>query len=79
VSPKPIDNRGFMRTMGRVLRRPVFLPMPAPVVRTLFGRMGQEALLDGAFVLPSRLVELGFRYDFPELDDALHFELGIFR
>jgi NAD dependent epimerase/dehydratase family enzyme len=41
--------------------------------------MGQEALLDGAFVLPSRLVELGFRYDFPELDDALHFELGIFR
>lgn len=79
VAPEPIDNRTFMRTLGRVLRRPTIAPLPAPMVRLLFGRMGQEALLEGCLVRPGRLVELDFRHDFPELDDALHFELGVFR
>ena len=76
VAPECPDNRGFMRTMGRVLRRPTLLPLPAFVVRALFGQMGEEALLMGSFVTPSRLEELGFRHDFPELEMALRFELG---
>jgi uncharacterized protein (TIGR01777 family) len=78
VAPEPIDNRGFMKSMGRVLRRPTIAPMPAFAARMLFGQMGEEALLQGAFVVPRRLRDLDFRYDFPELDDALRFELGRF-
>lgn len=76
VAPKCPDNRGFMRAMGRVLRRPTVAPLPAFVARALFGKMGEEALLMGAFVVPRRLQELGFRHDFPELEAALRFELG---
>ena len=77
VVQRPIDNRAFIKSMGGVLRRPTIAPMPAFVARMLFGQMGEEALLQGAFVLPRRLEDLGFRYDFPELDDALRFELGL--
>ncbi len=76
VSPQAIDNRGFMKAMGRVLRRPVVMPLPAPVVKVVFGQMGDEALLQGVFAVPEKLESLGFRFDFPDLEDALRFELG---
>jgi hypothetical protein len=38
--------------------------------------MGRELLLRGAFVQPRRLLELGFRFDLPRLEQALAFELG---
>ena len=76
VAPDVVDNRGFMKAMGRVLRRPTVAPLPAFVARTLFGQMGEEALLQGVFAVPEKLESLGFRFDFPELEDALRFELG---
>lgn len=76
VAPEGIDNRGFMKAMGRVMRRPVIAPLPAFAVKALFGQMGEEALLQGVFAEPRKLESLGFRFDFPELEDALRFELG---
>jgi hypothetical protein len=76
VAPQAIDNRGFIRMMGRVLSRPTIAPLPAFVARALFGKMGEEALLQGSFAAPRRLEELGFRHDFPDLESALRFELG---
>ena len=46
------------------------------LVRALFGEMGRELLLRGAFVQPRRLLERGFRFDPPRLEQALAFELG---
>lgn len=76
VAPNAIDNRGFGRALGAVLRRPAIVPLPAIAVRAAFGEMGRELLLGGAFVAPRRLLDAGFRFDFPELDRALRFELG---
>jgi uncharacterized protein (TIGR01777 family) len=76
TAPEPVDNRTFGRTLGRVLRRPALAPLPAPVVKALFGAMGSELLLAGAFVRPARLESAGFRFDFPTLETALRFELG---
>ena len=76
VAPEVVDNRGFMKAMGRVMRRPTIAPLPACAARAMFGQMGEEALLQGAFVVPEKLEALGFRFDFPELEDALRFELG---
>lgn len=78
VGPEPCSNRDFGRTLARVLRRPFLLPAPAPAVRLMLGELGDQLLLRGAFVLPSRLREHGFRFAFPSLERALRFELGRF-
>lgn len=76
VSPDPVTQREFAKSLGRVLRRPAFLPLPAFVVRALFGEMGKEVLLAGQRVRPTKLLESGFRFDFPQLEDCLRHELG---
>ncbi|MCP3098156.1 TIGR01777 family oxidoreductase [Myxococcus sp. K15C18031901] len=76
VAPGATRQADFARTLGRVLRRPASLPVPAVVLRTLFGEMGQEALLAGARVLPQAAEQLGYSFLLPELEDALRFTLG---
>jgi len=76
VSPDPRSNRDFGRALGAVLHRPAVMPLPAAAVSVMFGEMGRELLLRGAFVQPRRLLELGFRFDLPRLEQALAFELG---
>lgn len=71
VAPHPVTSRELASTLGRVLRRPAFMPLPAAVVRGLFGEMGQALLLDGARVVPSRLQQRGHRFDTPSLEEAL--------
>jgi uncharacterized protein (TIGR01777 family) len=79
VAPAALPQREFARVLGRVLRRPAIAPLPAPVVRILFGEMGERLLLDGAFVLPSVLGREGFRFAHASLEDALRLELGCLR
>jgi uncharacterized protein (TIGR01777 family) len=76
VSPEPVTNREFARTLGRVLHRPALLPLPAPVVRGMFGQMGETMLLAGQRVAPRRLTAAGFEWFYPHLEEALRFELG---
>ncbi|HNQ21555.1 MAG TPA: TIGR01777 family oxidoreductase [Phycisphaerae bacterium] len=77
VSPRPVTNRTFTKTLGRVLRRPTVLPVPALALRVVFGAMAGELLLSGARVLPARLQAAGFEFEHPELDNALRCELGV--
>ena len=76
VSPMPVQQRTFARTLGRVLRRPSVLPLPAPAVKTMFGDMGLEVLLASQRVRPTRLEQDGFTYLHPQLEDALRAMLG---
>lgn len=76
VSPHAVTNAEFARTLGKVLRRPAVLPLPAAAVRAIFGQMGQELLLAGARVVPSRLEGCGFPFLYPQLEGALRDELG---
>jgi uncharacterized protein (TIGR01777 family) len=76
VAPPASTNRDLTKALGRVLRRPSIAPLPAFVVKTLFGEMGRSLLLEGARVVPERLQSLGFAYRYPDLDSALRFELG---
>jgi len=76
VAPEAVEQRHFAKVLGRSLRRPAIAPMPAAVVKMLFGDMGESLLLRGQFAQPTRATELGFRWDFPRLHDALDFELG---
>ena len=76
TAPEPVTNAGFTHVLGRVLRRPTVATVPAPVIRVLFGEMGQESVLAGANVVPRALLDAGFRFRWPGLEDALRFCLG---
>jgi hypothetical protein len=76
VSPSPCANAEFTRTLGRVLRRPALIPVPAWALRLALGEMARELLLSSARALPSRLLESGFRFEHPELEAALRHLLG---
>ncbi|MCS7007422.1 MAG: TIGR01777 family oxidoreductase [Thermoleophilia bacterium] len=71
VSPSPATSARFTRTLGRVLRRPTALPLPAVAVRMLLGEMGEATLLEGQRALPARLLDAGFAFSYPELEAAL--------
>ena len=71
VAPEAVSNAEFTRVLGKVLRRPAFLPVPALAIKVLFGEMGKELLLSGANVLPRRLNESGYAFRYPDLETAL--------
>ncbi len=71
TAPHPVRNREFARALGRALRRPAVLPMPAFALRLLVGEMADELLLVGQQVLPEAALSRGYQFDYPELDGAL--------
>jgi len=76
VTPNPVTNREFTKTLGRVLSRPTVLPMPAFAARLLFGEMADPLLLASARVVPGALASAGFSYQHAELEPALRHLLG---
>ena len=75
TAPEPATNRELSKALGRVLRRPAILPMPAFGMRLLYGEMSW-IVTTGARVVPARLAELGYRFRRPDLEDALRAATG---
>jgi uncharacterized protein (TIGR01777 family) len=71
VAPNAVSNREFTKTLGRVLRRPTILPLPAFAARLAFGEMAEELLLTSTRVYPKKIVEFGYKFLHPELGEAL--------
>jgi len=71
VSPNPVTNHDFTKTLGEVLYRPTFLPLPEFAVSMVFGEMGDVLLLASTKVLPKRLEDAGFKFQYPELKAAI--------
>jgi uncharacterized protein len=71
ASPNPVTNREFTKTLGRALNRPTIMPMPAFAARLAFGEMANELLLASTRVEPKKLLDTGYRFQYPELEDAL--------
>jgi uncharacterized protein (TIGR01777 family) len=69
-SPHPLRNKDLAKALGKALRRPSFLRAPAFMVRLLLGEFG-NVVLKGQRVLPRRLLQLGFDFQFPEIQGAL--------
>lgn len=76
VAPRPVTNAELTRTLGRVLSRPTFVPLPAFAARLAFGELTDEAILASADVRPRRLHEAGYPFLYPELNAALRHQLG---
>jgi uncharacterized protein (TIGR01777 family) len=71
VTPTPVMNDEFTRTLGQVLRRPTFFRVPEGLLRMIYGEFADAALLSSQRVEPTRLKELGFEWKRPDLEDAL--------
>lgn len=70
TAPTPVRNETFSRILANVLKRPLLLPVPACVLKLALGEMS-EMLLSGAKVVPHRLQEAGFQFQYPTLKPAL--------
>ena len=69
-APKPVRNREFATTLGAVLHRPAFMPMPALALKVCLGELSL-LLLGGQKAVPARLLEAGFTFQFTDLRAAL--------
>ncbi len=76
TAPDPVRNAEFARALGRALRKPSALRLPATAVRLLFGEMGETVLLSGQKVYPQRALALGYAFQEPTIDGALAKVLG---
>ena len=70
TAPEASRNAEFAQALGRSLKRPAKLPLPPFVVELMLGE-GAELLLEGQRVYPQRLMQAGFEFKYPELDQAL--------
>jgi uncharacterized protein (TIGR01777 family) len=71
TAPQPVTNRDFAKTLGKVLKRPAIAPMPAAIVKLLFGQMGDELMIQGQSVIPQKLQQQGFQFNYSDLRSAL--------
>lgn len=69
-APYPLPNREFAATLGRVLRRPSWLPAPRFALQLALGEVS-TVVLDGQRAVPMHLLQSGFTFSFPELEPAL--------
>jgi uncharacterized protein (TIGR01777 family) len=71
VSPNPVTNEEFTRTLGEAIHRPTFLPLPQFAVNLIMGEMGDALLLDSARAVPKKLEDAGYEFKYPVLKPAL--------
>lgn len=74
TSPHPVTQAAFAQVLADSLHRPLWFTLPAFLIKALFGEMGECLLLKGQRVQPKRLIEEGYAFHYPALNDALHHE-----
>ena len=70
TAPNPVTMKEFCKTLGKVLHRPSWAPVPSFVLRLLLGEMA-EMLLTGQRVLPAEAQRLGYNFKYPNVQEAL--------
>jgi uncharacterized protein (TIGR01777 family) len=75
VSPSPVTNFEFTKTLGRILRRPTIFPLPVFAARLAFGEMADALLLASARVEPTKLIASRFVFKHKELQPTLQYLL----
>lgn len=74
-SPNPVRNRDLAKALGKILSRPSFLTTPGFMLRLVLGEFG-SVLLEGQRVIPSKLLNHGFSFSYPDITGALEEVIG---
>ena len=69
-SPNPVRNRDLAKALGKALHKPSFMPAPGFMVKLVLGEFG-SVILEGQRVIPRRLLENGFVFQYPDIEKAL--------
>lgn len=77
ISPQPVQNAEFTKTLAAALHRPALFPAPAFALRLALGEMADALLLSSQRVLPKKLESLGYRFRHADLKSALATILGV--
>lgn len=72
----PITNLQFAKIFAKTLKRPSFLSTPAIVMKLIYGKMAEELILNGQRILPQKLLDSGYEFQFNEIEKALKYELN---
>ena len=70
TAPSPVTNEEFSRTLASVLKRPALFRVPGLVLRLLLGEMAEALLLSGPRVIPEKLQQSGYQFEYPTLRGA---------
>lgn len=76
AAPQPVTNAEFMQILAKVAGRPLLFPVPAKLLKFVYGQMASEILLSGCHVSAQKLVDSGFTFRHPNLALALKKLLG---
>ncbi len=71
TSPNPVTMKEFYKKLGKALKKPSWLPVPAFVIRKIFGEMADEMILSGQRVIPEKLLDAGFEFKYDNVENAL--------
>jgi uncharacterized protein (TIGR01777 family) len=74
-SPNPVRNKDLAKALGRALHKPSFIPAPGFMVKLVLGEFG-SIILEGQRVIPRRLLDHGFIFQYPDIDKALRSIVG---
>lgn len=72
TAPEPVIMKDFCKALANALKRPMWLPVPAFLIRAFFGEMGQETVLASQRVLPDRLTKSSFAFSYPSISSAIN-------
>lgn len=70
VAPLPVSNREFTKSLGRVLHRPTFFPLPEFVLQLIYGEAA-SVLTGSKEIYPARLLQSGFQFKYPKIEASL--------
>jgi uncharacterized protein (TIGR01777 family) len=69
-APHPVRNKDLAKSLGKILHRPSFMPAPGFMIKLVLGEFG-SIILEGQRVIPRRLLDNGFTFQYPEIEKAL--------
>lgn len=74
-SPNPVRNKELAKALGKALGKPSFMPAPGFMIKLVLGEFG-SVILEGQRVIPKKLLDHGFVFQYPDIEKALQGIVG---
>ena len=77
VSPEPVSNLEFTKTLGVLLKRPTIFKVPTSALNLFYGQqLVEELMLSNQYVFPKKLLDNNFSFSDRSLKEALSYQVG---
>jgi uncharacterized protein (TIGR01777 family) len=76
VSPNPVTSLEFSKTLARIVKSKIMLPISQKLARMMFGELEDALISSSALVVPNKLSSAGYRFVNPKVEDTLRLLVG---